>query len=116
MHKFVAYTIIGLQIQKTDLKISDDDYNIYIHNYTKLDNVEGELKINDTIYRVTKFHADDNFHYILLYEGCSDNNEKCPYSLEQLSEMKDKMKLNLQVINLWDEAKFGIYTGGHLFH
>lgn len=111
-NKFCAYTIVGLKVQKSDLKIIDNNNNqSYIHNYTKIDNVDGELKLNNTIYKVTKLHADDEFHYILLYEG--SNSSKCPFTLELLCEMKSKMKLNLQTINLWNEDKFGIYTDGY---
>lgn len=104
MSMFCAYTIIGLKIQKSDLKVNES----YINNYEKIDNVEGKININGISYRVTKVHADDDFHYILLYEGCS--KEKCPFTLEQLSEMQKKMQKTLSIINLWDESKFGIFT------
>jgi hypothetical protein len=107
MANFYAYTIIGLKISKSDLK---NENNEYILNYTKIDNVDGELKINDAIYKVTKIHADDDFHYILLYEGCSGTKSKCPFSLELLCKMKEELKINLQSINLWADDKFGIYT------
>lgn len=99
-----AFTIIGLKISKSDLKPNGG----YIKNYTKLDNVDGQLQVNSKIYLVTKIHVDDDSHYVLLYEG--SHKSKCPYTLEDLCKMKDEMKTNLTEINLWDAAKFGIYT------
>jgi len=80
--------------------------------------VNGTITINDNIFKVYRPIENEEWLYIGLYLGERDgprcynstDTTQCSFSLEELVEMKNKMKESLSQINLWSDDYFGIYT------
>ena len=79
--------------------------------------IYGAITINNRVYEIIKpIDETEEWLYVKLYFGRRDGPRmhdseitvKCHFSLEELVEMKNKMKQDLH--NIWHDNKFGIYT------
>lgn len=135
-----AITVIGLRLLKKDLQITtsylacqhQENQNHYhycpicgIQNNTSTTTFIKEFlpKNNDYLYGTIKGYPVYQFDLEKWLYVCLNYGERqgprsydpkdtvlCPYSLENLVIMKDKMKADLSPLGLWNDEKFGIYT------